>query len=299
MPHVFILKDPMYNESESKTHNFSLEWNKWYGHAKIAPKDYQFNQTDIIIVNINDADDPYKGYSLNPSCKQIHIVHKINKKNIGILRRASYAIYINPIIAQIALLAGVDIPHTICPRYPLYEFFGTSVVAEPYMHIGGWFRADRTLDLLDALVEADKKVPSHIGFHYDMVSGGLISRRNNITEFVNKIKSDNVLPNRIHKYTGETHPIAMSRFIARTASYGFIHRTTPSFETISSLIQAKDLSVLEYDITESSMLSLYQSAGIEVIANDCVDVFPLFNQVELFTFKDFASLMSDIIKKYS
>lgn len=299
MSYVFILKDPTYNESESRIHNFSLEWNKWFRYAKIAPKDYQFNQSDIIIVNLNDADDPYKGYSINPVCKQIHIVHKINQKNLNYLKRASHVIYINQIIAEIAIMAGAEVPHTICPRYPLYDFFGTTVTKQPYMHIGGWFRDDRIPGLLDALVDTDAKVPSHIGYYYDMVSGGLLTRRDKITEFVNKIKSDNILPNREHKYTGEDHSIAMSRFIARTATYGFIYRPSKSTELIHALINDKDRSVLDLNVTESAMLSLYQSAGVHVIANDSVDVFPLYHPVDRFTFKDFADLMSSIIKKYS
>lgn len=299
MAYVFILKDPVYSESESKIHNFSLEWNKWYRYAKIAPKDYQFNDSDIIIVNLNDSDDPYKGYSINPLCKQIHIVHKINQKNLNYLKRASHVIYINKIIAQIALMAGVEVPHSICPRYPLYEFFGTSVTKQPYMHIGGWFRDDRIPGLIDALIDTDIKVPSHIAYYYDMVSGGLITRRDRISEFVNRIKTDNKLPNRDHKYTGEDHSLAMSRFIARAATYGFIHRPSKSTEIIRALIDDKDLSVLDLNVTESAMLALYQSAGVQVIANESVDVFPLYHKVEPFTFKDFAFLMSGIIKKYS
>lgn len=296
---VFILKDPIYHEPESKTYNFSVEWNKWFRGAKIAPKAYEFKDRDIIIVNINDGDDPYKGYTINPRCKQIHIVHKINRKNLNLLKKATHIVYMNNIIAQIAFIAGVQTEYSTCPRYPLYEFFGSVVERKPFMHIGGWLYDDRIDGLVNALLEAHRSLPINISFDYNLLAGGLISRRDKITQIVNEVQSGISDNSRINIYPNNELPYIIGQFIARTAQYGFIHRNSITIEHARDLINSNDHSILNYDITESSMLSLYQSSGINVIASPVVDVYPLYNEVPAFTFKDFASLMHEIIQKIS
>ena len=50
---IYALKDVVHSDPFSKTNNFIYEWIKWFPYIKLAPKEYQFKNTDIIIVNLS------------------------------------------------------------------------------------------------------------------------------------------------------------------------------------------------------------------------------------------------------
>lgn len=299
MTNVFILKDPLYNETTSKINNFTLEWIKWYRFAKIAPKQYKFTRSDIVIVNLNDGSDPYKGYDIHPECKRILIVHKINSTNIHHLTDATHIVYINDVMRQVAEIGGINKPHTVCPRYPLYDFFGTEFNKLDTVHIGGWFFEDRVEGLREALIELDNNLHKDMRFIYSYVWGGVETRKNQIIDFLNELKSDGLLIKRPNLFTVTEEPYVLNLFNTRISRYGFIHRNSPSIEEVFDLISDKDTRILDYSISESSMLSMYQSSNVEVICNDTIECLPYFKPTSHFTFKDFSSLIDTITKNIS
>lgn len=299
MSNVFVLKDPLYNEISSKINNFTLEWIKWFRFAKIAPKTYKFTCNDIIIINLNDGIDPCKGYNIHPGCKRIFIVHKINLVNIKYLKTANYIIYINDVMRQIAEIGGIFKPYTVCPRYPLYNFFNTQFNKVDMVHIGGWFFEDRIEGLREAFNDLDNKLPNNIKFTYNYVWGGIDSRKQQLIRFIDKIKVDGMMNHRANIFPVIEHPYSINLFNTRISKYGFIYRNSPSIEKVFDLINDKDESILNYDISESSMLSMYQSSNTEIICNNTIECLPYFNPTSGFTFKNFSDLITTIIKKLS
>lgn len=298
MSNVVVLKDPLYNETSSKINNFTIEWIKWYRFAKIAPKKYTITSSDIVIINLNDAIDPYKGYDINPECKRIFIVHKINSNNIHHLKSATHIIYINDVMRQVAEIGGIIKPYTICPRYPLYDFFGTEFNKLDTVHIGGWFFDDRVDGLREALGELDKKLHNDIQFTYNYVWGGIESRKQQLMDFINGLKDDGMMKDRHNVLPTTETAYIINLFNTRISKYGFIYRNSPSVEEVFDLINDKNESILDYSISESSMLAMYQSSNTEVICNNTIECLPYFKQTADFTFKDFSKIISEIIKNF-
>ncbi len=299
MSNVYILKDPVYNESTSRINNFTLEWIKWYRFAKIAPKEHKIEASDIVIINLYDGVDPCAGYDIHPNAKRIYIVHKINRENAKHLENAKFVIYINDVMRQIAEIAGIRKPHISCPRYPLYEFFGTEFIKEDFVHIGGWFFDERLDGLVDSLLDMNTKIPKTIQYHYYYIWGGVEARKAKIMETFDTLRKIPELNQRVHTFTDAELSYNISVFTTRIAKYGFIHRNTPSIEETFDLISSKDQSLLEHGISESSMLSMYQSSNVEVIANDNIECLPLYRDTDRFTFKDFSTIIQNTVKKLS
>lgn len=299
MGSVYILKDPVYDESASKINNFTLEWIKWYRFAKIAPKEHEIKSDDIIIINLNDGVDPCLGYRIHPSAKRVYVVHKINRNNLLHLENANFIIYINDVIRQIAEVGGIKKPYISCPRYPLYNFFGTKLIKEDFVHIGGWFFDDRVDGLSDALQKMHEELHRDIQFHYYFIWGSVESRKEKILDFLGDMKKKHFAENRTHSFPTIENPFNIGLYSTRIAKYGFIHRNTLSIEETFDLINDKNDSILDHDVSESSMLSMYQSSGCEVIANNTIDCLPFFQKTDFFTFKDFAKNISYAIKKLS
>lgn len=299
MSNVYIIKDPVYNESTSRIHNFTLEWIKWYRFAKIAPREHKIESSDIVIVNLYDGVDPCAGYDIHPTAKRIYIVHKINRDNVKHLEDANFIIYINDVMQQIAELAGIRKPCIACPRYPLYEFFGTEFLKEDFVHIGGWFFDDRIEGLTDALLNMNSKLPKDIQYHYYYVWGGVESRKKKIHDQFETLRKIPVLNNRVHTFVESELSYNISLFTTRIAKYGFIHRNAPTIEEVFDLINSKDQSILNYSISESSMLSMYQSSNVDVITTDNIECIPLYRDTNHFTFRDFAEIINNAVKKFS
>lgn len=299
MGDVYILKDTLHSGNVSKINNFTLEWIKWYRFAKIAPKAYKFGPNDIVIINLNSSISPTDGYEIHPRCKRICIVHKMNRANLEQLKNADYIIYMNDVMKQIAEIGGVTKRHSVCPRYPLYDFFGTEFNKDDIMHIGGWFFDDRIDGLKEHLIEVDTRLPKSIQFQYHYLWGAVESRKEKIYTFLNQFKDEGLFNERPNMFPLTELSYLIGLFNTRVSKYGFIHRNSPSIEKVFDLINDKDESLLDYDISESSMLAMYQSSNTEVICNDNIDCLPYFKPTEYFTFKMFAGIIDNAVKKVS
>lgn len=299
MSNVFVLKDSLYNETTSKINNFTLEWIKWFRFAKIAPKKHKIGRNDIVIINLNDGTDPCKGYDIHSECKLIYIVHKINSINIKHLNTASYVIYINDVMRQIAEIGGINKPHTVCPRYPLYDFFGTQFNKVDMVHIGGWFFEDRVDGLREAFDDLDGNLSNDIQFTYNYVWGGVDNRKRQVMDFIGELKADGMMKHRPNVFPISELPYITNLFNTRISKYGFIHRNSLSVENVFDLINDKDESILDNNISESSMLAMYQSSNTEIVCNDTIECLPYFKPTCEFTFKNFSNLITEIVKKLS
>lgn len=292
---IYVLKDPVYNQNTSKINNFTLEWFKWYPFAKLAPKDFQLNRDDILIINLHEGN-PYGQYTIPPGCKKIFIVHKLNNDNIKYLQDARYIIYMNDYQRQLAEIAGIKKPYISCPRHPLHDY-NVSFESDPYVYIGGWYFDDKSDGLVDRIIDLHKQVPRHLEFIYFFVWGDLQSRKASIESTKQLIQNSPQLKDRINAFIDAQMDYNSMIFRARTCEYAYLWRNTITIEELKDSISSKDQSVLNNSIYESSMLAHFQSGNAKIIAEPKQCFIHAHEESERFTYKDFALLLKGIISK--
>ena len=82
----------------------------------------------------------------------------------------------------------------------------------------------------------------------------------------------------------------------RVCRMAFLWDNGPSVEEVKGLVDAKDSSVLNYSVGESSMLALAQSTQKEkILIENKVKFLPYFTKAEKFTYKQFSKLIEEAI----
>jgi hypothetical protein len=298
MREIVVLKDNVRSDPFSKINNFTYEWIKWSHFVKVAPLDYVFDNDDIIIINFNDSNDPYKNYSINPKCKKIGIVHQLNQVNFSKLNECIFIIYMNPIMQKIALSQGITKPHHICDRYPEYDFNNVSLNKIQQTFIGGWVDDTNMDSIISHIIKADELTPKSNSFHIGYCTGQSDTKKKLIIDAVNKAGAEKLVKSRFIYVNDKTLSLPMLLFHMRTSSHIYLQSGYPKTELIMDLITSNSNDILNHKIAESSMLSMAKSAK-SVISGDIdrINYNTLNNNIP-FTYHMFSNIISDILKKY-
>ena len=298
MGDILVLKDNVRSDPFSKINNFTYEWIKWSHFIKMAPLDYIFNNDDIIIVNFNDSDDPYKNYSINKKCRKIGIVHQINLVNLSLLNDCVYLIYMNPLMQQIALNHGITRPHTVFNKYPEYDFNNVELNRSNQTFIGGWLDTPDINSIKAQLVNAYELSPQNnnlvIGFCY----GRSDIKKKLIRQSIDDLIHDKYISGNRMILNDTVLTLSMLLFHMRTSTHAYLYSTYPSMELITDLLHSKSNDILNYKVSESSMLSLAKSAKLNILCDTNLVNYNSLDDTNIFTYKMFSNDIAHILKKY-
>jgi len=297
---TYILKDPVYDSNVSRINNFFIQWSKWYPHVKMPPYDFEFNDEDIIIVNLYEGN-PYGGYNIPDKCKKLFIVHRIDEKNIRYCKDADFIIYINDLLQTVVEdIGGIEKPCFTTPRHPMHKFI-TDVNQQNLVYIGGWFKENKTQGLLERLKYLHDKIPVEYEFGIFPIWGKVDRYKNEIDSFKEKLtKSTQSFGKR--KIFIQEHELFydLMLFKARIAKCAFLWENGPTREEIKDLIASKDKKILNYGIEESSMLAIFQSTKKEkLVVENRIKFIPAFEKKEVCTYQQFSQLIKKSIATIS
>lgn len=296
---TYILRDPIHSHDTSKTHNFSLEWSKWFPYVKMAFPDIKMSEKDIVVFNLHKGN-PYGKFRIPRETKKIFVVHTINATMAKFLEDAHVVIYMNPVQKEIAeKIYGIDIPSLMAPRHPMFEF-KTDVNQVNTLFIGGWFFEDRVKGLLERVQKIHNEIPMNYDFTLFPIWGGTNQHKKVVDQFTATLKehgsefgSRKVMVNMREMF----HDIMV--FKTRTCKKALLWDNGPTIEEVSDLVAARDSKVLDYSVGESSMLALFQSSPKDLIVEKKIKYNSYFTKPEKFTYKQFSSLIKEAISLVS
>jgi len=296
---TYILKDPIHDNDVSKITNFSKQWSKYYPHVKISLYALEFKDDDIIIVNLNKGN-PYGNHNIPEGCKKIFIVHSLDKDNIKFLYDADFIIYLNDIQRQVAQdISGIMTPSLTAPRHPMHVF-NTEVKQENTLFIGGWFFPERTEKLFDRIAQLNKKLPTDIDFTFYPAWGKSTKLKESIDNFYNIIQ-ENIFkysPRKLFTNNNELFYDSMI-FKTRVAKHAFLWDDSPTIEEIKDLLSSNDEKILNYSISESSMLSILQASPKKLIVENRIKFLTHFEVKQVYTYQQFSGLVKEAISALS
>lgn len=297
---TYVLKDPLYNSEVSKITNFTNQWSKYFPYVKQTLYSYEFEESDVIITNIYKGN-PYGDHKIPNKCKKIFIIHGIDGENVKYCEDADFIIYMNPFLKSIVEdVVGIKKPSVTAPRHPMFEF-NTEVRIENFVYIGGWFFEDATKNLLDKLLELNKKVDVKESFRIYPIWGDIPTVFENIKKFHDELVNigGKFGSRKIHILNEELfYDIMVHK--TRIAKSAFLWDMGPSIEEVNDLLVTSNKDILKYHITESSMLSTFQSSDTKLYVDDKnIKFWPYFQKVDKFTYKDFSKIVREVVQNFS
>ena len=294
---VYILRDSTYSSVCSRSDNFSTQWLKWYRFAKFAPSTMtKFSSDDIVIINLDDSDDPYGGRRM-PECKKIFIVQKIHRSNIDYLKSADYVIYINDIQRRIAEdMYGINVPSFTCPRHPM-PTFNTKVIKKNRLQVSGWMHPNKMSNLYGKLLELNRSMSRDYDFIIQMV-GTEVSKYQKVWDSFNEwLVSTELNGTRRVEVDATNVMYEIMQFNVRIASHMLLWRNEPTIDEVMNKLDANDDTLLDNWVSGSSMLSIAQAADCKLIVDDSISFIAYHNNVPDYSYKEFSNDISIIINK--
>ena len=289
---IYALKDVVHSDPFSKTNNFIYEWIKWFPYIKLAPKEYQFKNTDIIIVNLDDALNPFVGYEINKKCKKIYIVHRINKPNLTYLSDAFFIIYMNPVIAQICEVNNVKAPSHIAKRFPLLNVPNTEVNTFDTAYFVGKYEDMYKTELSDYIMRMHSELPKSTSFYFGFIWENTDSNLKSLADVLLNI-SKKVNNTRQLTFVQNQDELIIAQFKMRTSKYGCIYSVQPDIKGFDYKTPIENI-----DIDESSMMAMLQSYNLKICCDNKINFVSYANDVTNYTYKEFSLEIAEILKIY-
>ena len=287
---IYVLKDVVHSDPYSKSNNFIYEWIKWFPYIKIAPKEYKFKNSDVILINLDDASNPYSGYDINKKCKKIYIVHRINKTNLKYLSDAFLIIYMNPLIEQICTFNNITTSSYTAKRFPLLDVPLTEINTFDCAYFAGKYDDEHKKQLSEYIMRMHVLLPKSTSFNFGFIWENKDSTLKSLVDILVEV-SKKINKTRPLIFTQTQEELNIAQFKMRTSKYGCIYSAQSEIE----LFDYKT-SIDNIDIDESSMLAILQSYNLKIHCDNKVN-FISHNNVVKFTYKDFSVDICEFLKK--
>lgn len=239
-----------------------------------------------------------------PHRKKITVVHEVMNYSLGTIRDSDYLIYMNDWQRQIVEnIAGIKKPCLVLPCHPI-PFNLTAHINIPRknsVYIGGHFfgcKSQGLVERLEALVDRLDSDPetqeTTITCYFIVAFDYLVDAFNT---FERNIRLHPLLKDRVEIIHNADHIPYMTMFEnMASCKYTYLWRNEASCGELKQMIDARDPSVLQFPVGESSMLANAVAAGCIPIVEDNYRFRAHFEGLT-FSYEEFAEQLRDFIIK--